>query len=89
MALKHHVVQEALVHKVYLGGDGPGTSLVEECGFSAGTEGYVRMQMTMAEHQNDPLVAQYIGSAMMQILEVAGLGAAMQQQAAQAAADAK
>jgi hypothetical protein len=62
---------------------------VEDCGFGAGTEGYVWMQMTMAEHQNDPLVAQYIGTAMMQILQVAGLDAAVQQQAAQAAADAK
>lgn len=81
MALKHHVVQEALVHKVYLGGEAEGVpSLVEDCGFGAGAEGYVRMQMTMAEHQNDPLVAQYIGTAMMQILKVAGLDASVQQQ---------
>jgi hypothetical protein len=89
MALKHHVVQEALVHKVYLGGADGEKSLVEECGFGAGAEGYVRMQMTMTEHQNDPLVAQYIGTAMMGILKVAGLDAAVQQQAAQAEADAK
>ena len=75
---RHYVVQETLVHKVYLGG-----SLLEECGFTSNEEGYIRLQLTMADHQNDPLVAQYIGNSMMQIVQVAGLAddvATMQKQ---------
>ena len=72
MAQKHHIVQETLVHKVYLDG------LIEECGFPAGEDGYVRMQLAMADHQNDPLVAQYVGASMMQILQVAGLAGDME-----------
>lgn len=81
MAQKHHIVQEILVDKVYCGGE---PSLVSECGFGEGEEGYVYMQCVMAEHQNDPLVAQYIGTAMTKILAAAGfeLGA-LGQQAAQ------
>jgi hypothetical protein len=66
------------VHKVYLGG-----SLLEECGFTSDEEGYIRLQLTMADHQNDPLVTQYIGNSMTQIVKVAGLAedvASMQQQ---------
>jgi len=70
MAQKHHIVQEVLVNEVYLGGTVP---LVEDCGFGTGAKGYVRMQCVMAEHQTDPLVAQYIGTAMMKILTSAGL----------------
>ena len=76
---RHSIVQETLVHKVYLGG-----SLLEECGFTPDEEGYIRLQLTMADHQNDPLVAQYIGTSMMKIVQVAGLAddvATMQQQA--------
>ena len=65
---RHYIVQETLVHKVYLG-----SSLLEECGFTPTEEGYIRLQLTMADHQNDPLVAQYIGNSMMQIIKVAGL----------------
>lgn len=79
MAQKHHAVQEVLVNGVYLGGE---PSLVEELGFGSGKDGYVMMQMTMADHQSDPLVTQYVGSAMMQILQVAGLDMAAMQQAA-------
>ena len=70
-ALRHHVVQEALVYKVYYGGSPK--SLLEECGFDRGEDGYVRLQLAMANHQNDPLVSQYVGHSMMKILQVAGL----------------
>jgi hypothetical protein len=77
-AEKHQIIQETLVHNVYLGGE---PSLVEECGFEPGEKGYVFMQCVMAEHQTDPLIGQYIGSAMMKVLQSAGvdLSAAMQQ----------
>lgn len=39
MARKHNIVQEVLVNEVYLSGS---PSLVEECGFGEGEEGYVR-----------------------------------------------
>lgn len=64
---KHTVVQEVLVHDVYLGG------VCADCGFGDGVEGYVRFQMAMAEHQSDPLVQQYVGSAMVRMLQSAGL----------------
>ena len=67
---KHTAVQRILVNEVYLGGD---PSVVEQCGFEAGEKGYVLMQCVMAEHQTDPLIAQYIGGAMMRILQSAGL----------------
>jgi hypothetical protein len=46
---------------------------VEECGFGAGSEGYVKMQAIMQEHQTDPLINQYIGTAMRNVLAQAGL----------------
>lgn len=79
MAQRHHMVQETMVHDVYLGGE---PSLVSENGFGDDEEAYVRMQMVMSEHTQDPLVSQYVGTAMMEILKVAGLD----QQALQAAA---
>lgn len=69
-AQKHQIIQEALVHDVYFGGD---PTLLETVGFDATEKGYVQMQSVMAEHQSDPLVAQYIGSAMMQIMKAAGI----------------
>jgi hypothetical protein len=62
-AQRHHVVQQILVNDVYLGGD---PSLVEECGFGKGEKGYALMQIVMAEHQNDPMVGQYIGTSKSQ-----------------------
>mmetsp|Transcript_46557 Transcript_46557/g.47022 ORF Transcript_46557/g.47022 Transcript_46557/m.47022 type:complete len:252 (-) Transcript_46557:300-1055(-) len=76
---KHTLVQEIMIKDVYLGGE---PSLVNECGFGDGEKGYIRMQLAIAEHQNDPLVAQYVGGAMMKILEVAGLDQQSLQQAA-------
>lgn len=70
IAAKHAAVQDVLVNQVYLGGE---PSIVSECGFGEGEEGYVFMQCAMAEHQSDPLVAQYVGSAMMKIMTAAGL----------------
>jgi hypothetical protein len=67
---KHAVVQDVLVNEVYLGGE---PSLVSEFGFGDGEEAYVYMQCAMAEHQSDPLVAQYVGMAMMKIMTAAGL----------------
>ena len=70
MAMKHQIVQNALVSDVYLGGS---PSLVEDCGFEGGEKGYVFMQCVMAEHQNDPLIGQYVGSSMMQLMKAAGI----------------
>ena len=77
-AQKHHIVQETLVHQVYLGGDPP---LVTECGFDNDEKGYVGLQCVMAEHQSDPLIAQYVGAGMMQILKSAGIDMGGLQQA--------
>lgn len=67
----HMIVQDCLVNNVYLGGD---PSLVVECGFPEGETGYICMQYLLAEHQADPLVAQYIGSALMKVFQSAGIG---------------
>lgn len=74
MGLKHTAVQEILVNDVYLGGDPP---LVDELGFGDGERGYVLFQCALADFQADPLVSQYIGTAMFRILKVAGLDEAM------------
>jgi len=84
MAMKHQVVQDTLVHNVYLGGE---PSLVEECGFESGEKGYVFMQIALAEHQNDPLVSQYVGSAMMLLLKTAGIDMAAIEAASKAMKD--
>jgi hypothetical protein len=31
------------------------------------------MQCTLAEHQNDPLITQYVGSAILRLLQSAGI----------------
>jgi len=76
--MKNVAVQKVLVEQVYLGGN---PSLVQQCGFPQGEIGYVLMQSAIAEHQNDPLISQYIGSAMGRVLESAGIDiiAAMKQ----------
>lgn len=82
MARKHHIVQDTLVHDVYLGGN---PTLVQELGFEEnGEKGYVLMQCIMAEHQNDPLVAQYVGAGMMKVLVSAGIDMAEIEAAAKA-----
>lgn len=70
IAAKHSAVQDVLVNHVYLGGE---PSIVSEFGFGEGEQGYVFLQCAMADHQSDPLVAQYVGSAMMKIMTAAGL----------------
>lgn len=82
MARKHQIVQETLVHDVYLG-ESP-SCLVQELGFENGEKGYVLMQCIMAEHQNDPLVAQYVGAGMMKVLVSAGIDMAEIEAAAKA-----
>lgn len=69
-ALRHQIVQETLVNDVYLHGN---PSLTEELGFGAGEKGYVLFQYAISEHQSDPLVAQYIGSAMTNLVKSAGI----------------
>ncbi|KAL9185824.1 hypothetical protein ACHAXT_003601 [Thalassiosira profunda] len=73
MARKHTVVQHVMVDDVYLAKGESGESLVKECGFGDGEEGYVRMQSAMAEHQGDPLIAQYVGASMVKLLQSAGI----------------
>jgi len=86
MARKHQIIQSVLVHQVYLGTSTlHKKSLVVESGFEEGEKGYVMMQCVMAEHLNDPLVGQYMGSAMMQILQAADLDLAAIQKAAETA----
>lgn len=80
-AMKHHIIQDALVYDVYLGGT---PSLVEECGFEDGEKGYVFMQYLISEHQNDPLIGQYIGSSMMRLCDAAGIDMTAIQKAAEA-----
>jgi len=67
---KHNVVQEVLVKDVYLYGS---PTLVSTLGFGEGEEGYVRLQCSLAEHQNDPLIQQYMGTAMSRLLYAAGV----------------
>lgn len=70
LAYKHTAIQNIMVYDVYLAGS---PCLVEECGFGEGEEGYVRMQGALAEHQSDPLISQYVGGAMLKLLESAGI----------------
>lgn len=79
---KHTAVQEVLVHDVYLGKlPSSDNTLVQDCGFDNGVKGYVQMQCLMAEHQTDPLVMQYMGGAMIKLMQAAGIDlAALQQQ---------
>jgi hypothetical protein len=79
MAIKHTMVQQVLVNEVYLGDNG---KLLQECGFPPGEEGYVALQCAIAEYQTDPVVAQYMGGAMMRVLQAAGLDNATREMAA-------
>ena len=90
LARRHTVVQEVMVADVYLsptssatgGGTAAATTLVEDFGFGPGESGYVRMQCALAEHQGDPLIAQYVGAAILKLLDAAGIDVeAMQKQA--------
>eukprot|EP00804_Cyclotella_cryptica_P027200 CCRYP_017182-RB/>CCRYP_017182-RB protein AED:0.16 eAED:0.15 QI:0/0/0/1/0/0/2/0/192 len=70
LAYKHTAIQKIMVYDVYLSGS---PCLVEECGFGKGEEGYVKMQGALADHQSDPLISQYVGGAMLKLLESAGI----------------
>lgn len=84
MARKHTVIQQVMVDDVYLAGGS--SSLVSECGFGEGEDGYVKLQFQLAEHQGDPLISQYVGSAMMKLMEAAGIDLTALQEQAQAQA---
>jgi len=86
MQMRHSIVQEAMITHVYLGGE---PTLVSELGFGEGERGYVFLQLVMSEHQSDPLVAQYVSSGMMQVLNAAGLDPATLQKIAEKAAEKK
>lgn len=86
MQMRHSIVQEAMITHVYLGGE---PTLVSELGFGEGERGYVFLQLVMSEHQSDPLVAQYVSSGMMQVLNAAGLDPATLQKIAEKAAEGK
>lgn len=70
IADKHAAMQEVIVHYVYLGGS---PSLVEEGGFGSGAEGYAKLQCAMTDHEGDPLMTQYSASAMVKLLDAAGI----------------
>jgi len=70
MAMKHAALQEVLVQVVYLGGE---PSLVEHEGFGSGAEGYAKLQCAMTDHEGDPLISEYSSSAMIKILDAAGI----------------
>ncbi|CAJ1942316.1 unnamed protein product [Cylindrotheca closterium] len=70
MGMKHQVIQDVVVNKVYLGGS---PSLVEELGYPAGPKGYALMQYVMAYHENDPLCMEYTSSSMVKLWQAAGL----------------
>mmetsp|Transcript_9851 Transcript_9851/g.23988 ORF Transcript_9851/g.23988 Transcript_9851/m.23988 type:complete len:326 (-) Transcript_9851:59-1036(-) len=70
MGLKHSIIQDVVVNKVYLGGDTP---LTEELGFGSGPKGYALMQYVMAYHESDALCMQYTSSSMSKIWKAAGL----------------
>jgi len=70
IADKHAVMQEILVHYVYLGGS---PSLVEEGGFGSGAAGYAKLQCALTDHEGDPLMTEYSASAMVKLLDAAGI----------------
>ena len=66
-------VQELLISHVYLDGTDGANVLLSRFSSTSGEKAYVILQMLMAEHQSDPLISQYVGGAMMKVLEKAGL----------------
>lgn len=80
MAMKNMIIQDTLLNNVYFAGE---PSLVEDLGFPKGEAGYVYTQLVMVENQDDPLVAQYIGTSMQKILQSAGIDTSAVKQAAE------
>lgn len=68
MQQRQNIVQNIMVHDIYLK-----DNFLVECGFPHGEKGYVLLQCALAEHQRDPLIAQYVGGAMGQALMKAGI----------------
>jgi hypothetical protein len=77
IAKKHAVLQEVIVHRVYLGGS---PSLVEEAGLGSDAAAYAKLQCAMSDHEGDPLISQYASSAMVRIWAAAGIDLAAHQQ---------
>lgn len=73
---KHHILQEVIVNQVYLGVGEDGKkvkSITEQFGFGTGPEAYAKLQCAMSDHEGDPLIGQYAGSAMAKLFAAAGL----------------
>lgn len=47
--------------------------MVEAAGFGTGGVAYAKAQCAMSEHEGDPLIAEYAGSAMVKMWQAAGL----------------
>jgi hypothetical protein len=73
MNQKHTRIQELLISQVYLAPDGGAREILSRFDKTNGHNAYVILQSLMAEHQSDPLISQYVGQAMMNVLEKAGL----------------
>ena len=73
-ALRHTLLQELLIYDVYMNPtEANGQTIVESFGFGKGEGGYVEMQCALVEHQNDPLIAQYVGAGMIRVMESGGI----------------
>ncbi|GMH65006.1 hypothetical protein TrST_g9676 [Triparma strigata] len=69
MIEKHTAIQTLLLSSVYLS---PSNNLCKQ--FDDNDElGYVKMQCLLAEHQSDPLIAQYVGKSMVEVLKAGGM----------------
>ena len=69
IAAKHTAIQSCMISGVY---DPESSSLTSQYDSSLG-KGYAMMQCRIAEHQSDPLIAQYVGKAMMGVLKAGGM----------------
>jgi hypothetical protein len=67
---KHAILQHQVIEHVYLGGN---PSIVEEAGLGSGDVGYAKLQCALADHEGDPLIAQYSAAAMVKMFEAAGI----------------
>lgn len=67
---KHQILQAIIFDHVYLSGN---PSIVEEAGFGPAETGYAKLQCAMSDHEGDPLINQYIASAMIKLWDAAGL----------------
>jgi hypothetical protein len=70
VGLRHHLLQEVLLHLVYMGED---SKILRKHGFDPSEEGYIQLQLSLSEHQHDTQIAQLNERAMIEILRAAGL----------------